>query len=134
MSQFNSRYIFASTSPRNPELIPRILEIIVENKLNGKIYNEDLQKEFYYAWSNSDFGIKGAKNSKDAAFSGRDKLTRAPQALGFIETRNGKPLYITKAGKLLMKKGLFEDVLLHQMLKFQLPSPLHHESKENVLY
>ncbi|WP_278951237.1 AlwI family type II restriction endonuclease [Lactobacillus apis] len=131
MSQFNSRYIFASTSPRNPELIPKILEIIEKNKLNGKIYNEDLQKKFYYAWSNSDFGVKGAKNSKDAAFSGRDKLTRAPQALGFIETRNGQPLHITKAGKMLMKKGLFEDVLLHQMLKFQLPSPLHHEGKEN---
>ena len=69
MSQFNSRYIFASTSPRNPELIPKILEIIEKNKLNGKIYNEDLQKKFYYAWSNSDFGVKGAKNSKDAAFS-----------------------------------------------------------------
>lgn len=131
MSNFKSRYIFASTSPRNPKLIQSVLKTIKDSNLEAKIYNEDVQRKFYYSWANSNAGVKGAKNSKDAALSGRDKLTRAPQALGFLKTQSGKPLTISDAGNLLMKDDLFEDVLLHQMLKFQLPSPLHHELEEN---
>lgn len=51
--------------------------------------------------------------------------------MGFLQARTGKSLKITEAGKALLDDNLYEDVILHQMLKFQLPSPLHHESKKN---
>lgn len=131
MATFRSRYLFFSTSPRNPKLIPGILGVIKDNNLNNQPYNEQLQIDFYKAYAASDVGIRGANTSKDQAFAGRDKLTRAPQALGFLLVRQGKKLTITNAGNLLMNPNLFEDVLLHQVLKFQLPSPLHRESEDN---
>lgn len=131
MATFSSRYIFFSTSPRNPRLIQGILKVILDGGLDGKEYTRELQAQFYNLYSESDVGVKGANSSKSPDLSGRDKLTRAPQSLGFLQTQAGKPLQITAAGKQLLNNDLFEDVLMHQMLKFQLPSPLHHETAQN---
>lgn len=131
MATFSSRYIFFSTSPRNPRLIQGILKVILDGGLDGKEYTRELQAQFYNLYSESDVGVKGANSSKSPDLSGRDKLTRAPQSLGFLQTQTGKPLQITAAGKQLLNNDLFEDVLMHQMLKFQLPSPLHHETAQN---
>ncbi|EHT1803482.1 AlwI family type II restriction endonuclease [Staphylococcus pseudintermedius] len=129
MGKFQSRTLFFSTSPRNPELIPKYLKLIRNKGLEGKKYNKDLQIEFYEKISSANIAESstGGK-SKDKGFSGREKMTRAPQALGFLIPRNGKPLEITEAGNLLMDEELFEDIMLHQLLKFQLPSPLHKET------
>lgn len=131
MATFSSRYIFFSTSPRNPRLIQGILKVILDGGLDGKEYTRELQAQFYNLYSESDVGVKGANSSKSPDLSGRDKLTRAPQSLGFLQTQTGKPLQVTAAGKQLLNNDLFEDVLMHQMLKFQLPSPLHHETAQN---
>ncbi|WP_461215664.1 AlwI family type II restriction endonuclease [Lacticaseibacillus sp. GG6-2] len=131
MATFSSRYIFFSTSPRNPRLIQGILKVILDGGLDGKAYTRALQAQFYNLYSESDVGVKGANSSKSPDLSGRDKLTRAPQSLGFLQTQTRKPLQITAAGKQLLNNDLFEDVLMHQMLKFQLPSPLHHETAQN---
>lgn len=130
MANFESRTMFFSTSPRNPELIPRYLKLIKENDLENKNYNKDLQIEFYELLSQANLAdVNNVGKSKDKAFAGRDKLTRAPQALGFLIPRSNKPLKITEAGNLLMEESLFEDVMIHQILKFQLPSSLHKETK-----
>ena len=47
MGRFESRTIFFSTSPRNPELIPKYLRLIREKDLENKLYNETLQIKFY---------------------------------------------------------------------------------------
>ncbi|MBC3080964.1 AlwI family type II restriction endonuclease [Staphylococcus capitis] len=130
MGRFESRTIFFSTSPRNPELIPKYLRLIREKDLENKLYNETLQIKFYDMLSQANLaGVSNGGKSKDKAFAGRDKLTRAPQALGFLIPKRNKPLKITEAGNLLMKEALFEDVMIHQLLKFQLPSALHKETK-----
>ena len=129
MSSFGERFLFFSTQPRSPIVVKRILKVVKKYKLNGKQYTNELQKEFY-----KDYTIespnKGGK-SKDKELAGRQLLTRAPQALGFLQVRPGKQLLITEAGEAFLDDNLYEDAILHQMLKFQLPSPLHHESKKN---
>lgn len=127
MSTFGERFLFFSTNPRSPIKTQMILKVINKYHLTGNVYDQKLQSDFYkkYTIFSSDKG----GNSKDPAFSGRQLLTRAPQALGFIRARSGYPLEISEAGKLLLDDNLYEDILMHQMFKFQLPSPLHHEKK-----
>lgn len=108
------------------------MKVIIDNNLNNRPYNENLQIRFYNDLVQSHYSKSiGNINKKNLSFAGRDKLTRMPQALGFLIARTGKNLTITKAGKLLMNHYLFSDVITHQMLKFQLPSPLHTTRKEN---
>ncbi|NRO63049.1 hypothetical protein IMAU30025_01746 [Lactobacillus helveticus] len=129
MSSFGERFLFFSTQPRNPIVIKRILKVVKKYNLDGKQYTKELQKEFY-----KDYTIESPNkggNSKNKELAGRQLLTRAPQSLGFLQARTRKSLKITEAGKALLDDNLYEDVILHQMLKFQLPSPLHHESKKN---
>lgn len=132
MSVFKERFLFFSTSPRNPRLIVDYIKVAENSGLDGKEYNESLQKSFYNVLSSKKVAGQVAGNAKDEAFAGRDKLTRAPQALGFFITQSKKPFKITEAGKLLTEPSLFEDVLMHQLLKFQLPSKLHSESRYNA--
>lgn len=47
MATFSSRYIFFSTSPRNPRLIQGILKVILDGGLDGKEYTRELQAQFY---------------------------------------------------------------------------------------
>lgn len=128
MSTFSERFLFFSTNPRSPIKTQLVLKTIKKFHLDGLPYNKDLQCEFYrdYTKNTTD---KGGQ-SKDPAFSGRQLLTRAPQALGFLQARARHNLMITKAGESLIDDDLYEDTILHQMLKFQLPSPLHRENKK----
>ncbi|MGV3202634.1 AlwI family type II restriction endonuclease [Limosilactobacillus reuteri] len=130
MSSFKERFLFFSTHPRNPKLIKLILQVIKDNGLNNQDYNEDVQAAFYRYYTKASASKGG--NSKNPDLAGRQLLTRAPQALGFLRTRKGHDLEISEAGNLLLDNDLYEDVLLHQLLKFQLPSPLHHEAENNT--
>ena len=65
---------------------------------------------------------------KQTDFSARDRITRAPKALGFVDL---KPVIrITEPGKRLIYGKRTEEVLLRQLLKFQLPSPYHKEPEQ----
>lgn len=132
MATFNERFLFFSTSPRNPRLIVDYIQVAQQEGLDGKEYNQDLQTNFYDTLSAQEVAGQSAGKAKDKAFAGRDKLTRAPQVLGFFITQSKKPFKITEAAKLLTDPALFEDVLLHQLLKFQLPSKLHTEGADNA--
>lgn len=131
MARFGERFLLGFTSPRSPYLIPEYIRVIESNELDGRVYNGKFQSTFYEVLSNAKVAGEEAGTAKDKAFAGRDKLTRMPQALGFFITQNNKPFRITDAGKLLNDDDLFEDILLHQMLKYQLPSKLHQESATN---
>ncbi|MEA0995309.1 AlwI family type II restriction endonuclease [Lactiplantibacillus plantarum] len=131
MANFSERFLFFSTQPRNPKLFPKVIRVIQSSGLDGKEYNEKLQSKFYDEYSKLKITEQKSGKAKDKEFAGRQLLTRAPQALGLIISRKKEKLKVTEAGKLIVEDSLFEDVLLHQLLKFQLPSPLHRETKKN---
>lgn len=134
MAVFGERFLLGFTSPRNPYLISKYIKVIEENDLDNMPYNSKFQEKFYDVLSKNQVAGEEAGNAKDKALAGRDKLTRMPQALGFFITQSKKNFRVTEAGKLLSNDGLFEDVLLHQMLKYQLPSRLHKEKESNRGY
>ncbi|WP_295486436.1 AlwI family type II restriction endonuclease [uncultured Streptococcus sp.] len=131
MARFGERFLLGFTSPRTPKLISEYIKVIEENKMDNLPYDTAFQEKFYTVLSKAQVAGEEAGTAKDKALAGRDKLTRMPQALGFFITQRHKNFQVTEAGKLLKDEDLFEDVLLHQILKFQLPSPLHKESNSN---
>lgn len=131
MANFGERFLLGFTSPRSPHLISEYIKVIDNNDLDGKTYNAEFQTKFYEVLSKNKVAGEEAGRAKNKAFAGRDKLTRMPQALGFFITQSGKSFRVTEAGWLLEDDDLFEDVLLHQILKYQLPSRLHKEKETN---
>ena len=126
MAYLKSKTLFFTTSPRSPlKMIPEIE--VLYNNFEGKIWNTDTQVEFIKKLAESgDFEGKGS--DKDLALSARDRITRAPKALGFVDL---KPVIrLTEPGKKLLSGKRTEEVLLRQLLKFQLPSPYHKEPEQ----
>lgn len=134
MATFGERFLLGFTSPRNPRLISQYVKVIEKHNLDGMKYDINFQELFYDVLSKEKVAGVETGTAKDKALAGRDKLTRMPQALGFFITQSNKNFKITDAGNLLKDDNLFEDVLLHQMLKYQLPSPLHKEKQNNKNY
>ena len=118
MAKFGERFLLGFTSPRSPQLISDYIKIIKKYNLAGKNYNSDLQELFYHVLSSEKVAGVDAGNAKNKALAGRDKLTRMPQALGFLITQNNKKFQVTEAGSLLVNKDLFSDIMLHQILKY----------------
>lgn len=126
MAFLKSKTLFFTTSPRTPlKMIPEIR--VLHEYFEGKEWNPSTQVEFIKKLAEgSDFDGKGS--DKDMAFSARDRINRAPKALGFV---NLKPqIELTEAGKKFISGKRTEEVLLRQLLKFQLPSPYHKEPEE----
>ena len=78
-------------------------------------------------WLNRIF-FEGSGSPKDKAFSARDRINRAPKALGFVDLN--PQIALTEAGKDLVYGKRPQEVFLRQLLKFQLPSPYHIESQK----
>ena len=126
MAYLKSKTLFFTTSPRTPlKMIPEI-EVLSNNFL-GKAWNKSTQMEFTKKLAEGkDFQGKGSVKQTD--FSARDRITRAPKALGFVDL---KPVIrITEPGKKLIYGKRTEEILLRQLLKFQLPSPYHKEPEQ----
>ncbi|MDD7350276.1 MAG: AlwI family type II restriction endonuclease [Clostridiales bacterium] len=126
MAYLKSKTLFFTTSPRSPlKMIPEIE--VLHNNFEGKIWNTDIQVEFIKKLAEgSDF--EGQGSDKDMALSARDRITRAPKALGFVDL---KPVIkLTEPGEKLLSGKRTEEVLLRQLLKFQLPSPYHKEPEQ----
>lgn len=126
MAYLKGKTLFFTTSPRTPlKMIPEI-KILAEN-FQGKKWNTNTQIEFMEKLAEGkDF--LGQGSAKEMAFSARDRINRAPKALGFVELK--PTIQLTQAGKNFLSNKRTEEVLLKQLLKFQLPSPYHKESKE----
>lgn len=126
MAPLRSRTLFFITSPRTPlKMIPEIE--MLAREFEGKVWNPNTQAEFIKKLAEGkDF--QGEGSIKEMAFSARDRINRAPKALGFIDLK--PTIKLTKPGERLISGKRIEEILLRQLLKFQLPSPYHKETKQ----
>ncbi|MEM9884767.1 MAG: AlwI family type II restriction endonuclease [Bacteroidota bacterium] len=120
-----SKTLFAFTSPRTLEKVIPEIELL-GSKLSGQSWEEKTQIEFFKLLAVSDF-YHGTKTPKDIPFAARDRITRAPKALGFVDLK--PKIKITPAGRELLKTNRIADVFTRQLIKFQLPSPYHTQKK-----
>ena len=108
------------TSPRSPEkMIPEI-DLLAKN-FSGKPWNKENQEGFMEVLRDEDF-FHG-QGAKDPAFSARDRINRAPKALGFVTL--SPVIELTRAGEELVDARYTNEIFLRQLLKFQIPSPYH---------
>lgn len=123
MTYLKSKTLFFTTSPRTPlKMIPEIQ--LLQRYFEGKVWNPDTQVEFIKKLvEGKDFQGKGS--TKEMSFSARDRINRAPKALGFVDLK--PTIKITQPGRQFIDGKRTEEVLLRQLLKFQLPSPYHKE-------
>ena len=119
MARIDNKLLFFTTSPRTPaKMIPEI-QLLHEN-FSGLSWNKSTQEQFIDKLAQSDF-FEGKGSPTDKAFSARDRINRAPKALGFI---NLKPhIELTEAGIAFVYGKRPQEIFLRQLLKFQLPSP-----------
>lgn len=125
MATIKNSLLFFTTSPRTPsKMIPEIK--LLNDNFEDEIWNVSTQKEFMDKLSKSDF-FEGKGSSSNKDFSARDRITRAPKSLGFVDL---KPVIkLTEAGNALVYGNRPKEIFLRQLLKFQLPSPYHVEYK-----
>lgn len=130
MAMIKGKTLFFTTSPRTPnKMIPEIA--LLDKEFSGKLWNTTTQEAFMNALVDSPF-FESQGRPKDPALSARDRITRAPKALGFVDL---KPVIaLTDAGKRLVSGKRTEEVILRQLLKFQLPSPYHTEPRNGAVY
>lgn len=128
-----TRFLFFTTSPRSPmKMIPEIE--LLGSIFEGEKWNETTQIKFMKQLIDSDFFEGKGPSESNLSLGARDRITRAPKALGFVDL---KPIIkLTDAGKMLCKAKNKEEVMLRQLLKFQLPSPFHtpSNSEENAFF
>lgn len=126
MAYLKSKTLFFTTSPRSPlKMIPEI--DVLNQYFDGAVWNTDTQVAFIKKLAEgSDF--EGQGSAKDLALSARDRITRAPKALGFVDLK--PTIKLTDPGKKIISGKRTEEVLLRQLLKFQLPSPYHMEPEQ----
>ena len=107
----DSKKLFFITSPRTPfKMIPEI-ELLVNN-LSGKTWDKNSQNNFASLLAESS-NFKGDA-SNDKGFSARDRITRGPKALGFVDL---KPyIELTEAGKLFLYSSRPNEIFTRQIL------------------
>lgn len=122
-----TKALFAFTSPRTIEkIIPEIK--ILSEKFEGQKWsgNDQIQIVFFQTLFDSEY-YEGDSFPKNPALAARDRITRAPKALGFVDLQ--PTVKLTEAGKLLLAEKRLDETFTRQLLKFQLPSPYHTQSK-----
>lgn len=126
MANLKSKTLFFITSPRTPlKMVPEI-KLLIEN-FTGEKWNIATQKKFMLELA-KDSSFEGNGCPKDLAFSARDRINRGPKALGFVNL--APAIAISNAGKMFLDEETVEETLLRQLLKFQLPSPYHMETRQ----
>lgn len=124
MAYLKNKALFFTTSPRTPsKMIPEIQ--LLNEHFSGHKWNKQSQTEFIDLLAKTSFFEgSGSLNNKD--FSARDRINRAPKALGFVDL--SPHIELTAAGKALVYGNRPQEVFLRQLLKFQLPSPYYVET------
>lgn len=124
MAYLKNKALFFTTSPRTPsKMIPEIQ--LLSEHFSGRKWNKQSQTEFIDLLAKTSFFEgTGSPNNKD--FSARDRINRAPKALGFVDL--SPYIELTAAGKALVYGNRPQEVFLRQLLKFQLPSPYYVET------
>ena len=121
-----TRTIFAFTSPRTIEKIIPEIQVLIHS-FNGKKWDAKTQVAFFKKLFDSEF-YEGNKMPKEIALAARDRITRAPKALGFVDL--SPKIALTAPGAQLLSRKRIHEVIAKQLFKFQLPSPFHKISKE----
>lgn len=122
------------TSPRSPYKLKG--DLIQLRKLEGQIYNTNLQIEYAKLLSDSSNFAGVAKN--DPAFSGRDRL-RGLRILGLVNvpesSRLEQKLKLTDAGNFFVECSDTEDEFFfeRQVAKVQFKSPLHPDTNHDLM-
>lgn len=123
MARIDSQSLFLTTSPRTPDkMIPEI-ELLVRH-FGGQKWDSRSQSSFMQVLRQEEFF--NGRGEKDPAFSARDRINRAPKSLGFV--RLSPVISLTPAGRALITSRRKDEILLRQLLKFQIPSPYHKPS------
>ena len=122
-----TKALFAFTSPRTIEKIIPEIKILCEN-FNGQKWsgNEEVQIDFFQTLFDSEF-YEGKTFPSNPALAARDRITRAVKSLGFVDLH--PKVELTEAGILLLSEKRLDETFTRQLLKFQLPSPYHTQSR-----
>jgi len=129
MAKIDSKVLFITTSPRTPfKMIPEIE--LLNNHFVGKKWNTETQTAFMQLLREENFFNGDGTN--DPAFSARDRINRAPKALGFVTL--SPVINLTLAGQELIQTKRKEEIFLRQLLKFQLPSPYHKPTDKSAAF
>ena len=127
MARIDSKLIFVTTSPRTPsKMIPEIE--LLNTHFSGQKWNADTQIAFMELLKEENFF--NGEGVNDPAFSARDRINRAPKALGFVIL--SPTIQLTSAGEELVSAKRKDEIFLRQLLKFQVPSPYHKPSANSV--
>ena len=124
----SSKTLFFTTSPRSPKkLIPEITLLV--DGFSGQSWsgNEQVQEKFARTLADATT-FEGNTSKKYSAFSARDRITRSPQGLGFVNL--SPTIQLTDAGKEFIYGSRPHEIFFRQLLKFQLPSPYHKEGRK----
>lgn len=127
MARIDSKVIFVTTSPRTPaKMIPEIG--LLHTHFSGQQWNTDTQRAFMELLREENFF--NGKGANDPAFSARDRINRAPKALGFVVL--SPAIQLTPAGEELVRSRRKDEIFLRQLLKFQVPSPFHNPTANSA--
>ena len=116
-----TRTVFAFTSPRTIEKIIPEIQVLIDS-FAGKEWDTKTQIAFFHELFNSEF-YEGEKMPDNIALAARDRITRAPKALGFVDLK--PKIQLTEVGEKLLSKVRTHETIAKQLFKFQLPSPYH---------
>ena len=127
MARIDSKVIFVTTSPRTPaKMIPEIG--LLNTHFSGQQWNTEPQRAFMDLLKEENFF--NGEGANDPAFSARDRINRAPKALGFVVL--SPTIQLTPAGVELVNSRRKEEIFLRQLLKFQVPSPYHTPTENSA--
>jgi hypothetical protein len=121
------------TSPRNPYKLADEIRLLRDHGFVGARWDAPAQVSFSQLLHEADF-YHGEVHAADPAFAARDRINRAPRTFGFVRLRRGGPLEITPAGYALLADEGIHDLFLHQLLKWQYPSPNHNKTVYRELF
>jgi hypothetical protein len=133
MPQARTRLWFLPTSPRSPDKIRPELTILGD-VADGRVWNREMQAEFFRRIVDSGTYESAGRPPKEPDQPGRERVHRAPRALGFVRAETGSVLEITRAGQALIEGHDPSDLFLHQLLKLQFPSPNHPDRDYRELF
>lgn len=129
MARIDSKVIFITTSPRTPsKMVPEIE--LLDTHFSGQKWNIETQQKFMELLKEENFF--NGEGANDPAFSARDRINRAPKALGFVVL--SPVISLTPAGLELINSKRKDEIFLRQLLKFQVPSPYHKPSKNSACF
>lgn len=127
----NRRTLFATTSPRTPLLMLPDIQLLAEH-FSGQPWNKATQEAFTELLyrQDADKGKRLLSGYKDLV--ARDRINRSPKKFGFV--RLTPVVELTPAGRLWLDAPRKAEILLRQLLKYQLPSPYHTQARGEVRF